>query len=139
MQEDFDYEIEENVVVAFEIPELPLLSHDSRPVRDSDIRSPLQSKTSQERARERMDQHVVHMNQWSIRDRETPPYYRNEHGNYYMPHIKFGPGRFKDWWPDSSIYFRALVSSLIGFFPTNGRRNKMSGMSGNRTKKKPPD
>ncbi|KAI3811012.1 hypothetical protein L1987_20726 [Smallanthus sonchifolius] len=108
-----------------EDPEQPLHVKDSRPVEERDGGWPPQPTRPKDRAQRRMDRHVLRVLRWSHKDHRMTPYSRDDRLPHYMLHIRFGPGRFKDWWVDAVTSIRACLSPTVTFFPADGRRKRL--------------
>ncbi|KAI3676312.1 hypothetical protein L1987_85918 [Smallanthus sonchifolius] len=86
-------------------PSVGIADDDSRPVDDDDdYGSPSRSNVPRDGARERLDRRISRTQTWSIRGPAVVPDCRDDHAPHYMHGIQFGPGKFKSWWPDSSLF-----------------------------------
>ncbi|KAF5813561.1 hypothetical protein HanRHA438_Chr03g0111021 [Helianthus annuus] len=72
---------------------------DSRPVEKLEAGSPPQLK-SQEKARRSLDRHSLRDQRWYKRKLNVTLKCKDNHPPHYMSCIRFGPGKFKFWWPD---------------------------------------
>jgi hypothetical protein len=90
--------------------------HHSPPVQALDITLPPPWPPPREKARSYMDQnHKPH------------------------PHIRFGPGKSRNRWPNPFEFFRRLYIFTICFLTNNGERKELNGLDMGWIKYKPPD
>ncbi|KAI3776918.1 hypothetical protein L1987_46709 [Smallanthus sonchifolius] len=104
-----------------EEPEQPLHVKDSQHVEERDGGSPPQSTRPRDRAKRRMDRHVLRVLRWSHRDHRRIPYSRDDRLPHYMPHLRFGPAE------DSSVFIPSSRRLGTGTSSTSYRYNTLSG------------
>ncbi|KAF5782033.1 putative transcription factor interactor and regulator CCHC(Zn) family [Helianthus annuus] len=111
---------------------------DSRPVEKLEYGLPQRSKT-RERARKSLDQHLLRIRGWYRRRKEEPLKFAQHHPSHYMPRIRFGPGKFKYWWPDPFENDKRVINSTIKILFNNKERVELNGLDRGWIKEKPPD
>jgi hypothetical protein len=105
--------------------------HHSRPVQALDITLllvPPPWPPPREKAKRHLDRHRVRVR--SCRDNKSP---------HYMPRIRFGPGKFKYWWPDQFKFDKIFLNSTNVILLNNMDRVELNGLDRVQIKEKPPD
>ncbi|KAI3797244.1 hypothetical protein L1987_32499 [Smallanthus sonchifolius] len=123
------------------VSDLPLFTQGrerQEPVEEEDGGSPPRSSRPRDRARRRMDRHVMKVLGWSYTDRRKE-YTGDDHAPHYMPRIKFGPSKFKYWWPDPFEFSKLFLRSATHVCKKGGRPIILNGPDGGGIKEKPPD
>ncbi|KAJ0910489.1 hypothetical protein HanRHA438_Chr06g0252851 [Helianthus annuus] len=111
---------------------------DSRPVEKLKDGLPPRSRT-RERARKSLDQHLLRIRGWYRRKKEEPLKFAQHHPSHYMPRIRFGPGKFKYWWPDPFGNVKRFINSTLKILINNKERVELNGLDMVQVKEKPPD
>ncbi|MFS7947109.1 hypothetical protein Hanom_Chr06g00544231 [Helianthus anomalus] len=112
---------------------------DRRPMEKLEDGPPPRSRTW-ERARKNLDQHLPRIQGWYRRKKkEKPLKFAQHHPFHYMPRIRFGPCKFKYWWPDPFRNVKRFMNSTLKILINNKERVELNGLDRGWIKEKPPD
>lgn len=125
-----------------EEPKLEINQDSMSEVKVDDIKPPKSTKP-QEKARKRMPKNpnrLQILGRYKKKRKVEPLKFGHNHSPCYMPHIRFGPGKFKCWWHDPFEKFRIYFKFFIeNNFINNKKRKELNGLDRVCIKEKPPD
>ncbi|KAJ0614403.1 hypothetical protein HanIR_Chr02g0062051 [Helianthus annuus] len=113
---------------------------DSRSVEKLAVGLPITPIKRQEKARrKRLDQHIVRVQRWCKQKHKEKLKCNDNHLPHYMHRIRFGPGKFKYWWPDPFRNVKRFINSTLKILINNKERMELNGLDRGWIKEKPPD